>query len=150
MTAADLPNAHGKPNNGFEGFRFLGYPPYDGLVNWDLRHSPDQPADITPGLFTAWRIDEGNPLRWLFTVRQGMKFHDGSDFTADAVIWNLSRVYDDKAPRRAGRADRQGSGIDGRYLRQDRRHHDRDDDQIPVQLPALSADPHADGRSGAV
>jgi peptide/nickel transport system substrate-binding protein len=98
MTAADLPTAHGIPNNGFEGFRFLGYPPYDGLVNWDLRHNPDKPADITPGLFTAWRIDEGNPLRWLFTVRQGVKFHDGSDFTADAVIWNLRRVYDDKAP----------------------------------------------------
>jgi peptide/nickel transport system substrate-binding protein len=98
MTAADLPSAHGIPNNGFEGFRFLGYPPYDGLVNWDLRHNPDKPADITPGLFTAWRIDEANPLRWLFTVRQGVMFHDGSEFNADAVIWNLRRVYDEKAP----------------------------------------------------
>ncbi len=52
MTAADLPSAHGIPNNGFEGYRFLGYPPYDALVNWDLRHNPDKPADITPGLFT--------------------------------------------------------------------------------------------------
>ena len=39
MTAADIPTAHGIPNNGFEGYRFLGYPPYDGLVNWDLRHN---------------------------------------------------------------------------------------------------------------
>jgi peptide/nickel transport system substrate-binding protein len=99
MTAADLPSAHGIPNNGFEGYRFLGYPPYDALVNWDLRHSPDKPADITPGLFTAWKIDETNPLRWLFTVRQGVKFHDGSDFSADAVIWNLRRIYDDRAPQ---------------------------------------------------
>ncbi len=98
MTAADLPTAHGIPNNGFEGYRFLGYPPYDGLVNWDLRNNPDKPADITPGLFTAWKVDEGNPLRWLFTVRQGVKFHDGSDFNADAVIWNLQRVYDEKSP----------------------------------------------------
>ncbi|MDR3529683.1 MAG: ABC transporter substrate-binding protein [Rhodopila sp.] len=98
MTAADLPSAHGIPNNGFEGYRFLGYPPYDALVNWDLRHNPDKPADITPGLFTAWKIDEANPLRWVFTVRQGVKFHDGSDFTAEAVIWNLRRIYDDKAP----------------------------------------------------
>ena len=87
------------PNNGFEGFRFLGYPPYDGLVNWDLRHNPEKPADITPGLFTAWKIDETNPLRWLFTVRQGVKFHDGSEFSADAVIWNLRRVYDEKSPQ---------------------------------------------------
>jgi peptide/nickel transport system substrate-binding protein len=99
MTAADLPSAHGIPNNGFEGYRFLGYPPYDGLVNWDLRHNPDKPADITPGLFSAWKPDEADPLRWIFTVRQGVKFHDGTDFNADAVIWNLRRVYDDKAPQ---------------------------------------------------
>jgi peptide/nickel transport system substrate-binding protein len=98
MTAADLPSAHGIPNNGFEGYRFLGYPPYDALVNWDLRHNPDKPAGITPGLFTAWKPDETNPLRWIFTVRQGVKFHDGSDFNADAVIWNLQRIYDEKSP----------------------------------------------------
>jgi peptide/nickel transport system substrate-binding protein len=98
MTAADLPSAHGIPNNGFEGYRFLGYPPYDALVNWDLRNNPDKPADIMPGLFSAWKIDEANPLRWIFTVRQGVKFHDGSDFNADAVIWNLQRIYDEKSP----------------------------------------------------
>src|ERR1700679_4340121 len=76
MTAAALPSSHGIPNNGFEGYRFLGSPPYDALVNWDLRHNPDKPADITPGLFTAWKIDEASPLRWIFTVRQGVKFHD--------------------------------------------------------------------------
>jgi ABC-type transport system substrate-binding protein len=97
MTAADLPSAHGIPNNGFEGYRFLGYPPYDALVNWDLQHHPDKPADIMPGLFTAWKIDPANPLKWLFTVRQGVKFHDGSDFNADAVIWNLQRIYDEKS-----------------------------------------------------
>jgi hypothetical protein len=53
MTAADLPSTHGIPNNGFEGYRFLGYPPYDALVNWDLRHNKDRPATITPGLATA-------------------------------------------------------------------------------------------------
>jgi peptide/nickel transport system substrate-binding protein len=98
MTAADLPSAHGIPNNGFEGYRFLGYPPYDALVNWDMRHNPDKPADITPGLFTSWKPDEANPLRWIFTVRQGVKFHDGSDMTADAIIWNMRRIFDEKAP----------------------------------------------------
>ena len=86
MTAADLPSAHGIPNNGFEGFRFLGYPPYDGLVNWDLRHNPDKAADITPGLFSAWKIDEANPLRWLFTVRKGVKFHDVSMTTRRRIM----------------------------------------------------------------
>ena len=46
MTAADLPSTHGIPNNGFEGYRFLGYPPYDALVNWDLRtQRADKPAE---------------------------------------------------------------------------------------------------------
>jgi ABC-type transport system substrate-binding protein len=99
MTAADIPTTHGIPNNGFEGFRFLGYPPYDALVNWDLINNPDKPATIRPGLFTSWKPDPANPLKWIFTVREGVKFHDGTDFNADAVIWNLRRVYDDKSPQ---------------------------------------------------
>ena len=98
MTAADLPTVTGIPNNGGEGFRFLGYPAYDSIVNWDFAHR-DQTAEIAPGLFTDWRIDEKNNLRWIFTVRQGVKFHDGSDFDADAVIFNLRRIYDDKSPQ---------------------------------------------------
>ena len=100
MTAADLPSTHGIPNNGFEGYRFLGYQSYDALVNWDLgQNAHDKPAPIKPGLFTEWHADESNPLRWAFTVRQGVKFHDGTDFNADAVMWNLSRIYDDKSPQ---------------------------------------------------
>jgi peptide/nickel transport system substrate-binding protein len=98
MTAADLPTTHGIPNNGGEGFRFLGYPAYDSIVNWDFTHT-GKLADITPGLFTAWHPDETNALRWVCTVRQGVKFHDGSDFNADAVIWNFRRIFDDKAPQ---------------------------------------------------
>jgi peptide/nickel transport system substrate-binding protein len=98
MTASDLPTTHGIPNNGGEGFRFLGYPAYDSVVNWDFTHT-DKLADIAPGLFTAWRIDEGNPLRWICDVRQGVKFHDGSDFTADSVMFNFGRIFDDKSPQ---------------------------------------------------
>jgi len=98
MTAADLPTTHGIPNNGGEGFRFLGYPAYDSVVNWDFTHT-EKLADIAPGLFTAWHPDETNPLRWICTVREGVKFHDGSEFNADAVIWNLRRIYDDGSPQ---------------------------------------------------
>jgi ABC-type transport system substrate-binding protein len=106
MTAADIPTTTGVPNNGFEGYRFMGYPPYDGLVNWDFTQT-DKPAEIKGGLFTEWRVDEKDPLRWLFTVREGVKFHDGSDFDADAVMWNLARLYDEKSPQ----YDPQGSAI---------------------------------------
>ena len=48
MTAADLPTVTGIPNNGGEGFRFLGYPAYDSIINWDFTHT-DQLADVAPG-----------------------------------------------------------------------------------------------------
>ncbi len=98
MTASDLPTTHGIPNNGGEGFRFLGYPAYDATVNWDFT-KPKNLADITPGLFTTWQADEANPLRWVCQVRKGVTFHDGSELTADAIIWNFRRVYDDKSPQ---------------------------------------------------
>jgi ABC-type transport system substrate-binding protein len=98
MTASDLPTVTGIPNNGGEGYRFLGYTAYDGVVNWDFTHT-DQTADSTPGLFSSWKIDEADNKRWLFSVRQGVKFHDGSDFNVDAVVWNLQRIWDNKSPQ---------------------------------------------------
>ncbi|WP_216851010.1 ABC transporter substrate-binding protein [Acidisphaera sp. L21] len=98
MTASDLPTVTGIPNNGGEGYRFLGYPPYDALVNWDFVHT-DQTAEDTPGLFSSWKIDEKDNKRWLFTVRSGVKFHDGTDLTADAISWNLARIWDSKSPQ---------------------------------------------------
>jgi ABC-type transport system substrate-binding protein len=98
MTAADLPTTHGIPNNGGEGFRFLGYPAFDSVVNWDFTHT-DKLADITPGLFTSWHIDEANPLRWICGVRQGAKFHDGTPCDADAILFNFGRIFDEKSPQ---------------------------------------------------
>lgn len=98
MTAADLPTVNGIPNNGGEGFRFLGYPAYDSIVNWDFTRT-NETAEVAPGLFTGWKADETDPRRWVCAVRQGVKFHDGSDFDADAVIWNLRRIYDDQSPQ---------------------------------------------------
>ena len=98
MTAADLPTVTGIPNNGGEGSRFLGYPVYDGGLNYDFQHV-NETAGIAPGLFTEWKIDPANNRRWLFKVRRGVVFHDGSPFTVDSYIWNLHRIYDDKSPQ---------------------------------------------------
>jgi ABC-type transport system substrate-binding protein len=97
MTAGDLPITTGNPDQGFEGYRFVGYNLYDSLVLWDLSQS-DKAADIKPGLATEWQVDEGNPKRWIFKLRQGVKWHDGCDFKADDVVWNMSRSTNDKAP----------------------------------------------------
>ncbi|MDP1964650.1 MAG: ABC transporter substrate-binding protein [Reyranella sp.] len=98
MTAADIPQTTGQPDQGFEGFRFAGYTIYDALVNWDLSKA-DTIADIRPGLALSWAPIEGEPTKWIFKLREGVKFHDGSDFDADAVVWNLDKVLNDKSPQ---------------------------------------------------
>ena len=96
MTASDIPTTSGIPNNGGEGFRFLGFPAFDGLIDWDYTR-PDQIAGLTPGLAASWKIDDSDHTRWVFSLREGVKFHDGSEVTADAVIWNLDRLYNEKS-----------------------------------------------------
>ena len=106
MTAADVPTTTGMPNNGFEGMRFLGYPIFEGLILWDLTRS-DVPAGLRPGLAEKWVQDKADPTRWTFTLRRGVKFHDGSDFNADAVVWNLERFFNSQAKQ----FETQGAGI---------------------------------------
>ena len=103
MTTADIPTIGGIPNNGAEGYRFAGYTMYEGLTNWELT-ATDHIAGIVPGLATAWQVDKNDTKRWIFALRKGVKFHDGTAFDADAVVWNLQRSYDPKAPHYDGAA----------------------------------------------
>jgi ABC-type transport system substrate-binding protein len=98
MTAADIPTATGLPNNGFEGMRFMGYPIFEGLVLWDLTKT-DQLATLRPGLAEKWEQAPGDSKTWIFHLRKGVTFHDGSDFNADAVIWNLDRYFNKDSPQ---------------------------------------------------
>jgi peptide/nickel transport system substrate-binding protein len=47
-------------------------------------------AQLEPGLATEWR--PVSPTVWEFKLRPGVKWHDGRDFTADDVVFTLSRV----------------------------------------------------------
>lgn len=98
MTASDIPTTTGMPNNGFEGMRFLGYPVFEGLVLWDLSRS-DRPATLRPGLAESWAQAPDDKKTWIFHLRHGVKFHDGTDFNADAVIWNLDRYFKQGSPQ---------------------------------------------------
>jgi peptide/nickel transport system substrate-binding protein len=98
MTAADIPTTTGMPNNGFEGMRFLGYPIFEGLVLWDLTRT-DKLAALRPGLAETWEQDHEDGKIWIFHLRHGAKFHDGTDFNADAVIWNLDRYFNQGSPQ---------------------------------------------------
>jgi ABC-type transport system substrate-binding protein len=92
MTAGDIPTTTGLPNNGFEGMRFLGYPIFEALVLWDLSSS-DKLAGLRPGLAEKWEQAADDDKTWIFHLRRGVKFHDGTDFNADAVVWNLDRYF---------------------------------------------------------
>ncbi|WP_378941047.1 ABC transporter substrate-binding protein [Mesorhizobium sp. ANAO-SY3R2] len=65
---------------------------YEGLVRYDANFQ------IEPALATEWKLVDNK--HWRFTLRKGVKFHDGSDFTADDVIASLTRVTDPTSPLR--------------------------------------------------
>jgi peptide/nickel transport system substrate-binding protein len=106
ISLSDIPNLWAAPDGGFEGVRFGGYPLFDALVMWDLS-AADQPSRLVPGLAESWSVDAENPRRWVFKLRQA-KFHDGSPWNADALIWNLDSFKNPNArqyhPGRAGAA----------------------------------------------
>lgn len=97
MTAADIPRTLGQPDQGFEGNRFSGNTMYEGLTLWDLS-SADKASVIIPGLATEWAVSPSENTKWIFKLRPGVKFHDGSDFNADAVVWNVEKVLKQDAP----------------------------------------------------
>ncbi|MCB4824590.1 ABC transporter substrate-binding protein [Roseicella aerolata] len=97
MTANAVPLPNGVPDQGAEGQRFMGITLYDQLVHWDLSRA-DKPAALRPGLATAWRTDPADPRRWIFTLRQGVRFHDGRPFTAEDVVFSFDRILKQDHP----------------------------------------------------
>ena len=97
MTASDIPTPTGMPNNGFEGMRFLGFPVFQGLIGFDL--TTTGPVKLVPHLAEKWEQDPADKKVWIFHLRKGVKFHDGTDFNADAVVWNLDRFLNKDAPQ---------------------------------------------------
>ncbi len=98
MTIADIPTARGAPDQGGEGIRWMGFTIYDSLVYWNLIQEETIP-EIVPALAEKYYPNPENPKEWIFELRRGVKFHDGSDFTADAVIWNIEKVLKREAPQ---------------------------------------------------
>jgi peptide/nickel transport system substrate-binding protein len=98
MTAADIPTSKGAPDQGGEGVRWMGFTIYDSLVYWNLTQEETFPV-IVPALAEKYYPNPENDKEWIFELRRGVRFHDGSEFNADAVIWNLEKVFNDKSPQ---------------------------------------------------
>jgi peptide/nickel transport system substrate-binding protein len=78
VTALD-PHYHNVTPNNNVGAHIFGY-----LV---MRNEKSQ---LVPGLATEWKTID--PTTWEFKLRKGVKFHDGSDFTAADVVASIERV----------------------------------------------------------
>ena len=98
ISMADIPLTTGQPDRGAGAYQFTGHTIYDPLVAWESNIST-RPGKLIPGLAMSWKVDAKDQKKWVFTLRKGVKFHDGSEFTADAVIWNLDKVLVDKSPQ---------------------------------------------------
>ena len=108
MTASDIPLPNGQTDQGAEGMRFMGYTVFEALVGYDMS-SADKPTSLVPGLATEWKV-EADKLRWTFRLRPGVRFHDGSPFNAQAVVWNLDKILNSKAEQFDPRQAAQGRG----------------------------------------
>lgn len=47
-------------------------------------------SQIVPALAESWKVID--PLTWEFKIRADAKFHDGSDVTAEDIVWSFDRV----------------------------------------------------------
>lgn len=65
---------------------------YDGLV----RYAPGT-LEVEPALATSWDISEDG-LVYTFALREGVSFHDGTPFNAEAVVFNFERMLNEDHP----------------------------------------------------
>lgn len=73
---------------------FLNLQP-NANISWhvfDALTHVDADARLIPGLAVSWRAVD--PLTWEFRLRRGVRFHDGSEFTADDVVFSIERTLD--------------------------------------------------------
>jgi peptide/nickel transport system substrate-binding protein len=76
--------------------RFVLYVIYNTLVGLDSNFN------VIPELARAWQV-AADGKKITFQLQKGVKFHDGTDFTADVVKWNVERILDPKtkSPQRS-------------------------------------------------
>ncbi|MCT7376573.1 ABC transporter substrate-binding protein [Chelativorans sp. EGI FJ00035] len=65
---------------------------YDGLVRYS-----DGTLEVEPALAESWEISDDGKT-YTFHLREGVTFHDGSPFNAEAVKFNFQRFLDEEHP----------------------------------------------------
>src|SRR5712691_6046180 len=81
-------NAHQGPAMGAQAFWTS-----NNIYNSLLTTTPPPELKIVPDLAKSWEVlDEGRT--YVFHLHEGVKFHDGTDFNAQAAKWNIDRILD--------------------------------------------------------
>ena len=109
--------------------------PTKQFVNGQLTRSDMGATFVVPALAESWETETGQV--WTFHLRQGLTFHDGSDFTSADALYSLRRVIDPAT----------GSGIADRLAAIDEANMTAPDDytiviplhQVTVNFPDLLA-----------
>ena len=60
---------------------------------FDTLVQPDENLEMKPALAESWDVSPDH-LTWMFHLRKGVTFHDGSPFTADDVVYSYRRIID--------------------------------------------------------
>ena len=58
---------------------------------------PEESTQVVPGLAESWTVSKDG-LRYTFKLRQGVRFHDGTPFDAEAVKFSIERQFNPEHP----------------------------------------------------
>jgi peptide/nickel transport system substrate-binding protein len=66
---------------------------FSNLIRFDNTKSSLSPADLKPDLAERWETSSDG-LTYTFFLRKNVKWHDGSAFTADDVVYSIEKMMD--------------------------------------------------------
>ena len=52
----------------------------------------NEKTELIPGLATSWGLSDDG-MAWIYTIREGVKYHDGTEMTPEDVRWSLDHQY---------------------------------------------------------
>jgi peptide/nickel transport system substrate-binding protein len=67
-----------------------GFTKANNNLVYDRLMGRNKDMSLAPWLATEWKSK--SPTTWVFTLRKGVKFHDGTPFTADDVVFSIERA----------------------------------------------------------
>ncbi len=92
-------------------------------------------TELAPGLATDWEVSP-DALTYTFTLRDGVKFQDGTDFNAEAVCSNFDRWYNFKGPLQSPSASYYYSAFFGGF-----KNNESDDLSDPLYKSCTAENP---------